>query len=121
MSCNALREGWQILQQKMVIPNKLLLHLERHYQNVIFTMCKLVGLRVEAEMHTSNGRIDMCLSTKDAIYIFEFKLNVPAKEGVRQIKAKDYAAMYAADAHRKVKIGVNFDSEMRSIKDWVIE
>ena len=95
--------------------------LERHYQNVIFTVCKLIGLRVEAEVHNSNGRIDMCLQTADAIYIFEFKLNTEPKEAVLQIAAKDYAAMYADDDRRKVKIGVNFSSEVRSIKDWVIE
>ena len=95
--------------------------LERHYQNVIFTVCKLIGLRVEAEAHNSNGRIDMCLQTADAIYIFEFKLNTEPKEAVLQIEAKDYAAMYADDARRKVKIGVNFSSEIRSIKDWMIE
>ena len=95
--------------------------LERHYQNVIFTVCRLIGLRVEAEMHTSNGRIDMCLQTKDAIYIFEFKLNVEITEARIQIERKDYAAMFAADSRPKVKIGVNFDSEIRSIKDWTIE
>ena len=95
--------------------------LERHYQNVLFTVCKLIGLRVEAEMHTSNGRIDMCLQTRDAVYIFEFKLNVEPEEAQRQIARKDYAAMFAADPRRKVRIGVNFNSEIRSIKDWVIE
>ena len=95
--------------------------LERHYQNVIFTVCRLIGLRVEAEMHTSNGRIDMCLQTQDAIYIFEFKLNVEITEARIQIERKDYAAMFAADPRPKVKIGVNFDSEIRSIKDWTIE
>lgn len=95
--------------------------LERHYQNVIFTVCRLIGLHVEAEMHNSNGRIDMCLKTADAIYIFEFKLNTKPKEACLQIEAKDYAAQFADDPRRKVKIGVNFSSEIRSIKDWVIQ
>ena len=95
--------------------------LERHYQNVIFTVCKLIGLRVEAEMHTSNGRIDMAVQTSDAVYIFEMKLNVSAEAAIMQTKAKDYAAMFAADTRRIYRIGVNFSSEIRGIDTWTVE
>jgi len=94
--------------------------LERHYQNVIFTVCKLIGLRVEAECHTSAGRIDMLIQTNDAVFIFEFKLNVPAKRALRQIERKDYAKQFAADKRKVYKIGVSFNSDIRSIENWVV-
>ena len=95
--------------------------LERHYQNVIYAVCKLIGLRVSAEYHTSNGRIDMLIQTKDAVFIFEFKLNTGTTNALRQIERKDYAAQFAADSRKVYKIGVNFDSEIRGIKDWKVQ
>lgn len=94
--------------------------LEVHYQNVIFAVCKLIGLRVKAEYHTSRGRIDMLIETTDAIFIFEFKLNVGTKRAMRQIEAKDYAAPFASDSRKLYKIGVNFSSRIRGIKDWKV-
>ena len=95
--------------------------LERHYQNVIYAVCKLIGLRVTAEYHTSNGRIDMLIETVDAVFIFEFKLNVSTGRALRQIAQKDYAAQFATDSRKVYKIGVNFDSTIRGIKDWEVQ
>jgi len=78
--------------------------LEAHYQNVIFAVCKLIGLRVKAEYHTSSGRIDMLLETADSVFIFEFKLNVGTKRAWKQIAAKDYAAQFADDSRKVYKI-----------------
>lgn len=94
--------------------------MEVHYQNVIFTVCKLIGLRVKAEYHTSSGRIDMLLETADSVFIFEFKLNLSTKQALRQIAQKDYAAQFATDSRKVYKIGVNFSSRIRGIKDWKV-
>lgn len=94
--------------------------LEVHYQNVIFAVCKLIGLRVKAEYHTSNGRIDMLLETADSVFIFEFKLNVGTRRAMKQIATKDYAAPFATDGRKIYKIGVNFSSRTRCIKDWKV-
>lgn len=95
--------------------------LERHYQNVIFTVCRLLGLRVEAEYRTSAGRIDMLLATKTSVFIFEFKLNVSADKAIQQIKRKDYAVQFATDQRHIYVIGVNFSSAIRGIEDWKVE
>lgn len=95
--------------------------LERHYQNVIYAVCKLIGLRVKAEYHTSYGRIDMLIETKDSVFIFEFKLNVKSTSiALRQIEHKNYATQFAADTRKVYRIGVNFDSAIRGIKDWQV-
>lgn len=98
--------------------------LERHYQNVIFIVCKLLGLRVDAEYHTSAGRVDLIVQTTKSVFLFEFKLNTPPskpRRALRQIEVKDYAAAFKSDPRHVYKIGVNFDSEIRGIKDWEIE
>ena len=44
-----------------------------------------MGMQVEAEYHTSNGRIDLTILTDKYIYLFEFKLNVGTPKGLQQI------------------------------------
>jgi hypothetical protein len=41
-----------------------------------------------------------------------------ADEALSQIEEKGYAAPYAADSRRIVRVGVSFDSEKRILKDW---
>lgn len=95
--------------------------LERHYQNVLFTITKLIGLKVEAEVRNSAGRMDMLIQTPQYVFIFEFKLNKNATEAIRQINEKRYAARFAPDSRQIIKVGVNFSSEIRGISDWSIE
>jgi len=66
-------------------PYELVKNLENHYQNVLYILCKLLGLYVKVEYHTSAGRIDMVLQTKDYTYVLEFKLDGTAEEALRQI------------------------------------
>ena len=66
-------------------PYELVKNLENHYQNVLYILCKLLGLYVRAEYRTSAGRIDMVLQTKDYTYVLEFKLDGTAEEALRQI------------------------------------
>ena len=61
-------------------PYELISEQERHYQNVLFIIFKLVGFYTEVEYHTSEGRVDLVLKTNDYIYIMEFKLNGSAEE-----------------------------------------
>ena len=56
-------------------PYELVRDLELHYQNVLFIVYKLLGFYVQAEYHTSNGRIDMVLKTNTYIYVMEFKFD----------------------------------------------
>ncbi|MBS7196592.1 MAG: AAA family ATPase, partial [Bacteroidales bacterium] len=48
-------------------PYELISEQERHYQNVLFIIFKLVGFYTEVEYHTSEGRVDLVLKTNDYI------------------------------------------------------
>ena len=101
-------------------PYELVKKLENHYQNVLYILCKLLGLYVKAEYRTSAGRIDMVLQTKDYTYVLEFKLDGTAEEALRQIQDKSYALPFETGATRVFRIGLNFSSETRNIEKWVM-
>ena len=96
-------------------PYELVRDLELHYQNVLFIVYKLLGFYVQAEYHTSNGRIDMVLKTDRYIYVMEFKFDGSAEEALKQIEEKGYAVPFANDSRQLIKVGVNFSSKTRNI------
>ena len=102
-------------------PYELARNLERHYQNVLFIVFKLLGFYTRAEYRTSNGRIDMVVKTDRYIYVMEFKLDGTAEEAIRQINEKGYAAPFASDDRTLYKIGVNFSNAIRGIEGWIVE
>ncbi len=95
--------------------------VERHYQDVIFIVMKLMGFYTNIEYKTAAGRIDMVVTTPEYIYVFEFKLDRTPQEAIDQINSKDYMLPFRADGRTLIKIGVNFSSAIRSIEDWIIE
>ena len=103
------------------VPYELASDLERHYQNVLFIVFKLIGFYVEAEYRTSDGRIDLVLKTDRFIYVMEFKLDGTAEEALRQINEKQYARPFEADGRKLFKIGINFSKETRTIERWIVE
>ena len=101
-------------------PYELVRNLENHYQNVLYILCKLLGLYVKAEYHTSAGRIDLVLQTRDYTYVLEFKLDGTAEEALQQIQDKSYALPFETGETRVFRIGLNFSSETRNIGKWVM-
>lgn len=93
---------------------------ELYFHNAMATIFKMVGFYVETERHTSDGRMDMLLQTKDYIYIFEFKLDKSVEAALAQIEEKGYAVPFAHDPRKLYKIGVNFSSVTRKIEGWKV-
>jgi len=93
---------------------------ELYFQNFLYVFFRLLGLYVEVERATSDGRSDMIVQTPDYIYVFEFKLNQTADAALQQIDEKGYTKPFAVDPRALYKIGVNFSSEKRCIDDWRI-
>ena len=91
---------------------------ELYFQNVIFVVFRLIGLYVEVERPTSDGRMDLIVKTPNYLYIFEFKLDKSADDALQQIEDKGYALPFATDPRRLFKIGVNFSSQHRRITEW---
>ena len=101
-------------------PYELVRERENHYQNVLFILCKLLGVYVRAEYRTSQGRIDMVLQTKEYTYIIECKLDGTAEQALQQISDKSYALPFGTGDTKVFRIGLNFSSETRNIERWII-
>ena len=90
---------------------------EATFQTIFFSIFRLLGLYIEAESATNDGRIDAVVQTADAIFIFEFKLdNDPT--ALEQIKEKEYYKKYLLDKREIYIVGVNFDSEKGNLIGW---
>ena len=90
---------------------------ESTFQGIFFSVFRLLGVYIEAESETNDGRIDAVVQTPKAIYIFEFKLdNDPT--ALSQIKEKEYFKKYLLDNRDIYIIGVNFDSVKGNLVGW---
>lgn len=93
---------------------------EIYFQNTMMVLFKLMGLYVQVERHTSRGRMDVTIQTRDYVYVVELKVDKSADETLQQIEERQYAAPFAADPRRLFKIGVRFGSESNGIDEWKI-
>ena len=93
---------------------------ELYFHNVTSLVFKMLGFYTDVERHTTDGRMDMLVQTKDYIYIFEFKIDKSADEALAQIDEKQYAKAFEADSRKLYKIGVNFSSTTRRIESWKV-
>lgn len=93
---------------------------ELYFQNTLWALFKLLGLYVEVERHTTDGRMDILMQTKDYVYILELKIDQSADIALQQIEEKQYAKVFMGDSRTIYKIGINFSSETRRITEWKI-
>lgn len=103
------------------ISNRLANKNEKDFQTVFYLIFNLMGAYIRVEEDSAIGRADAVLHMPDAIYVIELKYDKSADEALRQIDDKGYLIPYSADGKRLVKVGVNFDSEKRTIGEWKIE
>lgn len=101
------------------IPYELAVDREKYYQSLFYAIITLIGLSIEAEVSTNDGRIDCVMQTADTIYIIEFKLNGTKEEALKQIQDKQYAQKYLRSNKAIVLLGVAFDQHSRNIDDFI--
>ena len=90
---------------------------ESTFQGIFFSLFRLLGVYVDAESATNDGRIDAVIQSPKAIYLFEFKLdNDPT--ALEQIKEKEYFKKYLLDKRDIYIVGVNFDTVKGNLIGW---
>lgn len=94
---------------------------EIYFENNLYIIFKLLGFYISTEYRTSNGRIDILISTPDYIYVIELKLNGTAQEALTQIRSKHYATPFESDHRKIITVGVAISKETRNISQWLIE
>ena len=93
---------------------------ELYFQNTLWALFKLLGLYVDVERHTTDGRMDILVQTKDYVYILELKIDQTAEAALQQIEEKKYAKPFEGDGRTIYKIGVSFSSETRRLMEWKV-
>ena len=103
------------------IPYDLDNRTEKHYHTIFYLLFSMMGLYIESEVRSAAGRADAVLKTETHIYVFEFKLDGSADDALRQIDSRGYLVPYMSDGRTVVKVGVNFNSETRTVSEWKAE
>ncbi len=91
---------------------------EAYYHSVVFLVFQYLGQFIEAEINTSDGRIDAVVQTDTHIYVLEFKLDESADKAIQQIQTKAYLEKYKNQDKKLVGLGINFSSKTKSVSDW---
>jgi hypothetical protein len=77
------------------IPYDIKYDAEKYYQNIFYLVFTLMGQFTQAEVHSAQGRADLVVTTKDSVYLFEFKLDDTNSDtlvdvALKQIDEKGY-------------------------------
>jgi len=111
--CSSLRNILATIPYNAHIPK------EAYYHTILHIVGMGIG-RVESEVATSNGRIDLVLHAATAVYIIELKLNKSAQEALDQIKDRRYFEPYIGRGKNVHLIGLSFDFDTKALT-WAHE
>ncbi len=84
-------------------------------------MFSFINIYIRTGVKSAIGRADAVMYMPDTVYVIELKVDKSAEEAPRQIDEKGYMLPYQAEDKRLVKIGISFDSEQRTISDWIVK
>ena len=93
---------------------------ENNFHNVIYMMMLLLSVNVETEHKTSDGRIDLLITTNKYRYVIELKVDGTPEEALRQIDEKGYPLQFATDNREIIKIGANFSTATRRLTGFLV-
>ena len=93
---------------------------ENFYHAVIYLVFKILGISMNVEVSSQEGRIDALVETDTHIYLFEFKKNRSATAAFEQIKKNKYADHFALSKKQIKLIGIAFNLRKKGISDFVI-
>lgn len=91
---------------------------EYYCETVFYIMLSMMNIAVLTQVKSCRGRADAVMFSPHTIFVFEIKINKPAKEALAQIDEKGYMVPFEADERKLVKIGISFSTETRTIEDW---
>ena len=101
------------------IPNPIFIaNREAYYHSIIYLTFILLGVYVQAEVNSSDGRLDAIVFMPEKTFILEFKLHNTADEALQQIIEKDYAAPFRHLGKSIIAVGIQLSEEKKGIADW---
>lgn len=115
-----LKYNWQPPKQYKT-EEDLLKMWEGYFHAILYLVTSYMDMFVQAELAHYKGRIDLIVTTKDYIYLMEFKMDGSAEEALAQIKLRDYTATYRRRPQKVLLVGINFSNKERNWEDWLAE
>jgi hypothetical protein len=94
---------------------------EHFYHAIIHLTFRLLGIYVESQVQTSDGRMDALVKVNDYIYAFEFKLDESAEVALQQVKDKGYLQPYFHQNKTCIGVGINFSTATKKVEKLVWE
>lgn len=94
---------------------------EGFYEYTLYLIFSTLNFYVRTQVKCAGGRVDMVVWMPDTIYVFEMKTAESAAKALEQINSKGYAIPYQTDGRKVVKVGVKFDTETRTVEEWIID
>ncbi|GHV16327.1 hypothetical protein FACS189493_1970 [Spirochaetia bacterium] len=130
------------------IPYDLKYETEKYFQNIFYMVFTLMGQFTQAEVRSAKGRADLVVTTKDSVFVFEFKIaeddsdalvqaalkqiddaapphggavnNIPIGKRPAGTYDKGYLVPYTAGDRKLFKIGAVFNSANRTLGKWKV-
>lgn len=93
---------------------------EGFYEYTLYLIFSMLNAYVRTQVKCRGGAIDMVILMPDTTYVFELKTRGSADDALAQIDEKGYSLPYVTDGRNVVKVGMVFDIEQRSLKEWAI-
>jgi len=91
---------------------------EKFFHAAIHLLFTYLGIRIQSEVCTSDGRVDSLVETDSHVYIMEYKLDKGPEEAIEQIRRKKYY-QYAWNLGKPIiAVGVQFSSKTKNITHW---
>jgi hypothetical protein len=93
---------------------------EGYYASVFYSHLAALGLDLQPEDVTNQGRIDLSLRFEAQIYLFEFKLveRFPGVSPLQQILERGYTEKFTAEGLPVHCIGILFSEQARNVIEW---
>jgi PD-(D/E)XK nuclease superfamily len=89
--------------------------------DAVHLLFRYLGLFIDSEAHTSDGRMDAVVQTPTDVFILEFKVDESAESALQQIKTKQYAEKYRLTGKPVTGVGIAFGSGRKDVAGWVSE
>ena len=93
---------------------------EGFYEWTFYLIFSMLNVYVETQVKCINGRIDVVVHTPHTIYVMELKTNGTPLSAIKQIDSRGYGLRYSAEGKHVVKVGIRFDTQKRTLRDWKI-
>ena len=94
---------------------------EGFYEYTFYLIFSMLNVYARTQVKCAGGRIDFVMQMPDTTYVFELKVNGTAQEALDQINNKGYSLPYETEGKKVIKVGVAFDRDTMTVKEWKIE